>query len=146
MPCDHPPPSLQVAYSIFTALMGEFISWMFVFRKDEWKNLRANMTSIADEMEAMEDEGRTETPGYKHLEKRLKGLGSDAARTRMKTGIFTTAVMFGMNRMVKPVFTNRVIATLPFDAPGPLAKITKRGGIFSNMPSLDEMEKKTKTA
>lgn len=110
---------LIIAIAFGTALAGEGITWLLVYRSDHYKRLKADMDKKTKKLEKKKQEvGDTNDKNIKRKlereEERLKATNRDMSMFKMKSmfaiGLAFTALLSTFNS----IFEGRVVAKLPF--------------------------------
>uniref|UniRef100_A0A8R1EMQ1 CLAC channel n=1 Tax=Caenorhabditis japonica TaxID=281687 RepID=A0A8R1EMQ1_CAEJA len=110
---------LIIAIAFGTALAGEGITWLLVYRSDQYKRLKADMDKKTKKLEKKKQEvGDTNDKNVKKKlereEERLKATNRDMSMFKMKSmfaiGLAFTALLSTFNS----IFEGRVVAKLPF--------------------------------
>ncbi|VUZ47974.1 unnamed protein product [Hymenolepis diminuta] len=106
--------------AVFTAVLGEGITWLLVYRTDKYKRLTSEVDKHTKKLERKRDttsETILDKSAKKRLEKqeeRLKNFTRDLQAVKFKslfaTGIIFTSVLSACNS----VFDGRVVCKLPF--------------------------------
>ncbi|KAL6766574.1 hypothetical protein ACKKBG_A36585 [Auxenochlorella protothecoides x Auxenochlorella symbiontica] len=119
-----------VLFSIASAISGELINWILVYRTSSYRALKENLSRHAKKLEEAKSSG-SGSKNIKKLEARLDTWKTEAssrvAGINMRTGLITVAVVMLSFRLVSQLFGDAPAATLPFHPPPFLQKLTHRG-------------------
>ncbi|VVD05980.1 unnamed protein product [Leptidea sinapis] len=132
---------LIVFISICTALLGEGLTWLLVYRTEKYQKLKVEVERQSIKLEKrMEEYG--DSIDMKHSmkkiereEKRLKNLNRDLSMVKMKSMFATGFAFTALLSMFNSIFDGRVVAKLPFH---PISWI--QGISHRNLPGDDYTE------
>ncbi|KAM7542636.1 hypothetical protein Aperf_G00000005602 [Anoplocephala perfoliata] len=106
--------------SLFTAFLGEGVTWLLVYRTDKYKKLQLEVDKHSKKLERKRDttsENILDKSAKKRLEKqeeRLKIFARDLQAVKFKS-MFATAVIFtSLFSVCHSIFDGRVVCKLPF--------------------------------
>nr|AGC52716.1 transmembrane and coiled-coil domain-containing protein 1 [Spirometra erinaceieuropaei] len=129
---------LIVFISFFTAFLGEGLSWLLVYRTEEYKKLQAEVDKQTKRLEKQRDstmETNIDKATKKRLEKqeeKLKNFSRDLSLVKMKS-MFAIGVIFtALFSVFNHTFDGRVVARLPFVPISWLQNLSHR-----NLPGSD---------
>ncbi|CAL2031423.1 hypothetical protein CAEBREN_20842 [Caenorhabditis brenneri] len=129
---------LIIAIAFGTALAGEGITWLLVYRSDHYKRLKSEMDRKTKKLEKKKQEvGDTNDKSIKKKlereEERLKATNRDMSMFKMKSmfaiGLAFTALLSTFNS----IFEGRVVAKLPFHPIGFIQGLSHRNLIGDDM-------------
>ncbi|KAI6227038.1 Phenylalanyl-tRNA synthetase beta subunit [Aphelenchoides besseyi] len=110
---------LIIAIAVFTALLGEGLTYILVYRSDEYKRLKSTMERKTKRLEKQKE---TVTSGQKQQKKkiereeeRLKATNRDLSMFRMKSMLAIGFVFTALLSTFSSIFEGRVVAKLPFE-------------------------------
>uniref|UniRef100_A0A1I7YF41 Calcium load-activated calcium channel n=1 Tax=Steinernema glaseri TaxID=37863 RepID=A0A1I7YF41_9BILA len=108
---------LIILISVFTALLGEGLTYVLVYRREEYQRLKADMDRKAKKLERRKEtvsEGKNQKRKIEREEERLKATNRDLSMFKMKSmlaiGFTFTALLSTFNN----IFDGVVVAKLPF--------------------------------
>lgn len=122
---------LIVFISIFTALVAEGLTWLLVYRTEQYKRLKAEVDKQCKKLERKkeaigENSEKSQKRRLEREEEKLKSNNRDLSAVRVKSmfaiGFCFTALLGTLNS----VFEGRVVAKLPFVPIGLLQGLSHR--------------------
>jgi len=110
---------LIVFISIFTALLGEGLTWLMVYRTDKYKRLKAEVERQCKRLEKKKETiGETNDKQMKKKlereEEKLKNHNRDLSLVKMKSMFAIGFAFTALLSMFNSIFDGRVVAKLPF--------------------------------
>ncbi|VDD76734.1 unnamed protein product [Mesocestoides corti] len=129
---------LIVFISLFTAFLGEGITWLLVYRTDKFKKLQAEVDKHSKKLERQRDttsENKIDKAAKKRLEKqeeRLKSFTRDLSMVKMKSMFVTGVIFTSLFSVCNTSFDGRVVCKLPFTPISWLQGLSHR-----NLPGKD---------
>ncbi|KAI6243863.1 Phenylalanyl-tRNA synthetase beta subunit [Aphelenchoides fujianensis] len=111
---------LIIAIAVFTALLGEGLTWVLVYRSEEYKRLKDLMERKTKRLEKKKEntESSTSKTTKKKIEReeeRLKNVNRDLSMFRMKSMLAIGFVFTALLSTFSSIFEGRVVAKLPFE-------------------------------
>lgn len=108
-----------VSISVFTALLGEGLTWLLVYRTDTYKRLKGEVEKQSKRLEkTKENVGETADRSSKkkleRQEERLKNNNRDLSLVKMKSMFAIGFCFTALLSMFNSIFDGRVVAKLPF--------------------------------
>ncbi|EDV28010.1 Transmembrane and coiled-coil domains protein 1 [Trichoplax sp. H2] len=107
--------------SLLTALASEGLTWLLVYRTDQYKKLKASVERQCKRLEKKKESMTTDINkqiGQKKkiekFEEKLKGDNRDLSFVKMKSMFFIGFTFTALLGMFNTVFDGRVVAKLPF--------------------------------
>ncbi|ESO09263.1 hypothetical protein HELRODRAFT_156425 [Helobdella robusta] len=107
---------LIVVISIVTALFGEGLTWVLVYRTDKYKKLKNEVEKQSKKLEKQKETVAIDTSDRNHKKKlerqeeKLKTNNRDLSMVKMKS-VFAIGIAF---TALLSIFEGRVVAKLPF--------------------------------
>ncbi|EYC23006.1 hypothetical protein Y032_0016g3070 [Ancylostoma ceylanicum] len=129
---------LIIAIALCTALAGEGLTYLLVYRSEQYKRLKSEMERKTKRLEKKKQEvgEAVDKNAKKRLERdeeRLKATNRDMSMFKMKSmfaiGLAFTALLSTFNS----IFDGRVVARLPFVPIGFLQGLSHRNLVSSNL-------------
>ncbi|KAG9390384.1 Protein of unknown function DUF106, transmembrane [Carpediemonas membranifera] len=133
---------LVIAVSIVSTSISEFISWLLVYRKPAWKELKQNGERLYEQYELISSMKLQHTAAKGKLDsyrEQIKANNGRMSRLRMVPSLITAVTIFSAMFFVRRWFKGRVVAILPFTAVGFIARITHRGLEGDDMTQMSMM-------
>lgn len=122
---------LIICISITTALIGEFFTWLLVYRTEKYKRLKAEIEKQSKRLDK-----RKETVGelvekslkrkLEREEERLKVNNRDLSTVKMKSMFFVGLAFTAILGTCNSIFHGRVVAKLPFTPIGFIQGLSHR--------------------
>ncbi|CAK5031953.1 unnamed protein product [Meloidogyne enterolobii] len=120
---------LIIFIALFTALLGEGLTWLLVYRSEEYKRLKYSMERKTKKLEKKKetigavDQGagaansasKTTKRKIEREEERLKSTNRDLSMFRMKSMMAIGFVFTTLLSTFSSIFEGRVVAKLPFE-------------------------------
>ncbi|XP_027203907.2 calcium load-activated calcium channel [Dermatophagoides pteronyssinus] len=110
---------LIVLISSFTALLGEGLTWLLVYRTEKYKKLKNEVEKRCKKLEKKkesmgETSDRQQKKKLEREEEKLKNHNRDLSMVKMKS-MFAIGITFtALLSMFNSIFDGRVVAKLPF--------------------------------
>ncbi|XP_041369226.1 calcium load-activated calcium channel-like [Gigantopelta aegis] len=126
---------LIVAISICTALLGEGLTWLLVYRTETYKKLKAEVEKQSKKLEKQRESETSDRGQKKKLERqeeKLKSNNRDLSLVKMKSMFAIGFAFTALLSMFNSIFDGRVVARLPFIPISLLQGISHR-----NLPGED---------
>jgi len=110
---------LIVFISIFTALLGEGLTWLMVYRTDKYKKLKAEVERQCKRLEKRkeligETNDKQQKKKLEREEEKLKNHNRDLSLVKMKSMFAIGFAFTALLSMFNSIFGGRVVAKLPF--------------------------------
>jgi len=123
--------------SFISALIAEGISWILIYRTEEYQKLKANIDRLQKKVDKKKEstailKNKSKDKKYERYEDTLKTAGRDMAMTKLKSVFAVGVSLIGLFGLLSSNFDGKVIAKLPFEPFGFLTGITHR-----NLPGND---------
>ncbi|XP_074654876.1 calcium load-activated calcium channel-like [Tubulanus polymorphus] len=105
--------------SICTALLGEGLTWLMVYRTDKYKKLKAEVDKQSKKLETRkertgESQDRSLKKKIERQEEKLKNHNRDLSLVKMKSMFAIGFAFTALLSMFNSIFDGRVVAKLPF--------------------------------
>ena len=109
--------------------IAEILNYVLVYRKDDYKNLVSNVTSLSKKLEKLEDVGGSKAQEKKkaQMEERLKALNAELGMKKFKSTFVIGLIMIGAITYFSNYFSGIVVARLPFVPIGLVQGLSHRG-------------------
>ncbi|ESP04774.1 hypothetical protein LOTGIDRAFT_211578 [Lottia gigantea] len=119
---------LIVAISICTALLGEGLTWVLVYRTEKYKKLKAEVEKQSKKLEKQKETGAdvANKKKYERQEEKLKTNNRDLSFVKMKSMFAIGFAFTALLSMFNSIFDGRVVAKLPFTPISLLQNISHR--------------------
>ncbi|XP_046362288.1 calcium load-activated calcium channel-like [Haliotis rubra] len=110
---------LIVFISICTALLGEGLTWLLVYRTEKYKKLKAEVEKQSKKLEKQREAGgeaadRGQKKKLERQEEKLKNNSRDLSFVKMKSMFAIGFAFTALLSMFNSIFDGRVVAKLPF--------------------------------
>ncbi|XP_029652633.1 calcium load-activated calcium channel isoform X1 [Octopus sinensis] len=110
---------LIVFISICTALLGEGLTWLMVYRTDKYKKLKSEVEKQSKKLEKQREAGmdvadRNQKKKLERQEEKLKNNSRDLSLVKMKSMFAIGFAFTALLSMFNSIFDGRVVAKLPF--------------------------------
>ncbi|XP_060597591.1 calcium load-activated calcium channel-like [Ruditapes philippinarum] len=108
---------LIIFISICTALLGEGLTWLLVYRTEKYKKLKAEVEKQSKKLEKqkeVEASDRSQKKKIERQEERLKNNNRDLSMVKMKSMFAIGFAFTSLLSMFNSIFDGRVVAKLPF--------------------------------
>eukprot|EP00118_Oscarella_pearsei_P026408 m.309858 g.309858 ORF g.309858 m.309858 type:complete len:185 (+) comp48326_c0_seq1:19-573(+) len=112
---------LIIVISVLTALLSEGITWVLVYRTDQYKRLKASIEKQSKRLERKKEAATdiSRQGGQKRkiekAEERLKSVNRDLSMVKMKSMVVISFSFMSLMGMFNTLFDGRVVAKLPFE-------------------------------
>ncbi|KAF7640229.1 Phenylalanine--tRNA ligase beta subunit [Meloidogyne graminicola] len=109
---------LIIFIALFTALLGEGLTWLLVYRSEEYKRLKYAMERKTKKLEKKGNNwgfSKTTKRKIEREEERLKSTNRDLSMFRMKSMMAIGFVFTTLLSTFSSIFEGRVVAKLPFE-------------------------------
>lgn len=121
---------LIIFIALFTALLGEGLTWILVYRSEEYKRLKFSMERKTKKLEKKKETiglagdlgvvgpnvaNKTTKKKIEREEERLKSTNRDLSMFRMKSMMAIGFVFTALLSTFSSIFEGRVVAKLPFE-------------------------------
>ncbi|XP_012941615.1 calcium load-activated calcium channel [Aplysia californica] len=126
---------LIVFISVCTALLGEGLTWLMVYRTEKYKKLKAEVEKQSKKLEKQretESNDRVQKKKLERQEEKLKTNSRDLSLVKMKSMFAIGFAFTALLSMFNSIFDGRVVANLPFT---PISFI--QGISHRNLPGED---------
>jgi uncharacterized membrane protein (DUF106 family) len=107
--------------SIATALLGEGLTWLLVYRTDKYKKLKAEVEKQSKKLEKQKETSgvadvtdRSHKKKLERQEEKLKTNNRDLSMVKMKSMFAIGFAFTALLSMFNSIFDGRVVAKLPF--------------------------------
>ncbi|GMT12663.1 hypothetical protein PFISCL1PPCAC_5831, partial [Pristionchus fissidentatus] len=110
---------LVVAIAFCTALLGEGLTWVMVYRHDEYKRLKSEMEKRQKKLDKKKetvvgDDSKTGKRKIEREEEKLKTTNRDFSMFKMKSMFAIGLVFTALLSTFSSIFEGKVVAKLPF--------------------------------
>ncbi|XP_057374168.1 calcium load-activated calcium channel-like [Daphnia carinata] len=110
---------LIVGISVFTALLGEGVTWLLVYKTEKYQRLKAEIDRQSKKLEKIkETHSDALDKGFKKKidreEEKLKNNNRDLSLVKMKSMLAIGFAFTALLGMFNSIFDGRVVAKLPF--------------------------------
>jgi len=110
---------LIVAISLFTAFLGEGVTWMLVYRTEKYQKLKVEIEKQTKKLEKKKEVlgealDKQQKKKIERDEERLKNNNRDLSLVKMKSMFFTGFAFTALLSMFNSIFDGKVVARLPF--------------------------------
>ncbi|XP_012284678.1 calcium load-activated calcium channel [Orussus abietinus] len=131
---------LIVFISICTALLGEGLTWLMVYRTEKYQKLKAEVEKQSKKLEKMKEAhgdslDKQQKKKIEREEERLKNNNRDLSLVKMKSMFAIGFAFTALLSMFNSIFDGRVVAKLPFVPIGWIQGVSHR-----NLPGDDYTE------
>eukprot|EP01016_Furgasonia_blochmanni_P016424 TRINITY_DN1950_c0_g1_i2.p2 TRINITY_DN1950_c0_g1~~TRINITY_DN1950_c0_g1_i2.p2 ORF type:complete len:196 (+),score=66.46 TRINITY_DN1950_c0_g1_i2:169-756(+) len=122
-----------IIFSLLTTLFAEFVLWLMIYRKDEFKVLKKNIENQTNKLNKLKETHVSQTQAKAHEKKlslsesQLKTLNQEMTSFRMKSTLLIGLFMIIVLSSFGTAFQGVVVAKLPFEPLGIFQSITHRG-------------------
>lgn len=105
-----------VLISLATALAGEGISYMLVYREESWKRLVTNIDALAGKIEKKKESvaAKAQQKKLAQMEEQLTSLQQQLTQSKMKSTLVVSLIMMLVFSMLSNIYDGVVVANLPF--------------------------------
>lgn len=107
-----------VLISVCTALFGEGLTWLLVYRTEKYQRLKADVERQCKKIEKKKEAGELSDGKQKKKlereEERLKSTNKDLSMVKMKSMLAIGLTFTALLSMFNSIFEGRVVAHLPF--------------------------------
>jgi hypothetical protein len=115
-----------VAVGVLVVAVGELLAWAIIFRSGSYVRQKDALDKAHKKLEVMK---ATAAKGKKdkkqeQLESRVKDLARDLNQIKMRTGMISALAVFIGYQMMSRLYGGRVVAKLPFHAPGIMQRLS----------------------
>merc|ERR1712226_332119 len=118
--------ALVILASLGTIGLSEFLSWLWLYRSESYRKLKDAFDTCEKLVEKTEEKSQAGAlKGGKNKNSKLQKLKTRKERThqmlmavQMKSTVALALVMITVGGTVRPWFAGKVVARLPFEAPG----------------------------
>nr|CAG4642812.1 EOG090X0DWG [Evadne anonyx] len=110
---------LIVGISVFTALLGEGVTWILVYKTEKYQRLKSEIERQSKKLEKIKDT-HSDTLDKQHRKKmdreeeKLKNYNRDLSLVKMKSMVAIGFAFTALLGMFNSIFDGRVVAKLPF--------------------------------
>ena len=123
-----------MAASIGSNLISELISWLLIYRTDDYKDLKQKLEQIQSQIDKKREKYKSKNPiltqsqklSISKLNELKKNLNSKLTWVNMKSGVFVTVIMITLYGLLDSRFDGVVIAYLPFEPIALIRSISHR--------------------
>merc|ERR1712073_135352 len=111
---------LILVISICTALLGEGVTWLLVYRTDKYQRLKLDIEKQTKKLERKKEAhgdatlDRTQKKKMEREEERLKNTNRDLMLVKMKSMMAIGFAFTSLLSMFNSIFDGKVVAKLPF--------------------------------
>ena len=109
---------LIVFISICTALLGEGLTWVLVYRTEKYKKLKAEVEKQSKKLEKKKEGGestdRSQKKKIERQEEKLNNNNRDLSFVKMKSMFAIGFAFTALLSMLNSIFDGRIVAKLPF--------------------------------
>jgi hypothetical protein len=128
------PDSVLVLFaSLFTAVLSEFLSWLLIYRLDDYKGLKAKIEGLSKKLEHERDaftaasKQSAKDRKISQLDGALKQANQDLSASKMKSTFIIAFFMIAIVSTLSNVYHGQVVAKLPFEPLGFIQNLSHRG-------------------
>ncbi|RWS14401.1 transmembrane and coiled-coil domain-containing protein 1-like isoform X1 [Dinothrombium tinctorium] len=105
--------------SVFTALLGEALTWLMVYRTEKYKKLKAEVERQCKRLEKKKElvgdtNDKQQKKKLEREEEKLKNHNRDLSLVKMKSMFAIGLAFTALLSMFNSIFDGRVVAKLPF--------------------------------
>jgi len=132
---------LIILISFFSSLVAEGISWILIYRTQDYKRLKKTIDQLSKKLEKKKDsvpninKQKSKDKKVAQLDEQLKAKNKDMAMVKFKSMLFVALTLLGVFGLLNNLFDGSVVAKLPF-SPFPLL----RGMTHRNLSGNDETD------
>ncbi|XP_053206222.1 calcium load-activated calcium channel-like [Panonychus citri] len=106
--------------SIFTALLGEALTWLMVYRTEKFKKLKGEVERQCKRLEKKkeiigESSDKQQKKKLEREEEKLKNHNRDLSLVKMKSMFAIGLAFTALLSMFNSIFDGRIVAKLPFE-------------------------------
>jgi hypothetical protein len=115
-----------MALGAVVVAVGELLCWAFVFRSGGYMRQKDALDKAQKKLELMKaaaGKGKKDKK-QEQLESRVKDLAGALNQIKMKTGVILAVSMLAGYNILSRLYGGRIVAKLPFHAPGIMHRIT----------------------
>ena len=111
---------LVLGISIFTALLGEGLTWLLVYRTEKYQRMKLNIERQSKKLEKQKEAhgdanlDKTKKRKMEREEERLKSTNRDLMMVKMKSMFAIGFAFTSLLSMFNSIFDGKVVAKLPF--------------------------------
>jgi uncharacterized membrane protein (DUF106 family) len=111
---------LILAISVFTALLGEGVTWLLVYRTEKYQRLKLDIEKQTKRLEKKKEAhgesalDKTQKRKIERDEERLKTTNRDLMMVKMKSMFAIGFAFTSLLSMFSNIFDGKVVAKLPF--------------------------------
>jgi len=110
---------LVMSISVGSALFAEGLNWLLIYRKDDYKKLKATIERLQSKLDqeksvTMPAKQKSKEKKQQLREDKLKDANRDMALAKMKSTFAVGFTMIALFAILNTSFDGRVVAKLPF--------------------------------
>ena len=111
---------LILVISIFTALLGEGLTWLLVYRTEKYQRMKLDIERQTKKLERQKEAhgdvtlNKTQKRKMEREEERLKSANKDLMMVKMKSMFAIFFAFTSLLYMFNSIFDGKVVAKLPF--------------------------------
>eukprot|EP01089_Gocevia_fonbrunei_P017736 TRINITY_DN583_c0_g3_i1.p1 TRINITY_DN583_c0_g3~~TRINITY_DN583_c0_g3_i1.p1 ORF type:complete len:178 (-),score=20.18 TRINITY_DN583_c0_g3_i1:186-719(-) len=119
--------------SFASALFAEGLSWLLVYRTENYKALQAKIAKLQLQVDKKKDDpvpvtNKSKTKRLERYDEQLKSANSELTMSKTKSMLAVGLTLVSLFGILNSHFGGRVIARLPFE-PWPLVRNISHGGL-----------------
>lgn len=121
---------LALGMSLFSAICGIFINWVFVLRTSAFQNNKVALEKCQkqlDELNSKDDDDKTIGKRKKRLLNDIKVYSQNISSISMKGNLFSAIFFFIFSRLARSTFDGLVCVRIPFQPWGLISGIAHAG-------------------
>ncbi len=128
----NPSSALVVVFlGALSTAVAEILNYVLVYRKDDYKNLVSNVTSLTKKLEKLEDiatgSSKAQEKKKQQMEERLKTMNAELGMKKFKSTFVIGLIMIGAITYFSNYFSGIIVAKLPFMPIGLVQGLSHRG-------------------
>mmetsp|Transcript_17496 Transcript_17496/g.31591 ORF Transcript_17496/g.31591 Transcript_17496/m.31591 type:complete len:178 (-) Transcript_17496:247-780(-) len=128
------PDSVLVLFAaLFTAVLSEFLSWVLIYRLDDYKGLKNKIEGLSKKLEREREQftaaskQSAQERKISQLDAALKQANQDLSFSKMKSTFIIAFFMIAIVSTLSNVYHGQVVAKLPFVPLGFIQNLSHRG-------------------
>lgn len=117
-----------VAIGFTTTAVSEFLTWLFVHRKSDYKMLLKNISNLKKKISKHEDDNiQKQNKKKNQMEDRLQLMNSELSMKKFKSSIIVGVLMLITVSYFSKKYSGQIVAKLPFYPIALIRGLTHRG-------------------
>eukprot|EP01098_Paradermamoeba_levis_P006996 TRINITY_DN2902_c0_g1_i1.p1 TRINITY_DN2902_c0_g1~~TRINITY_DN2902_c0_g1_i1.p1 ORF type:complete len:175 (-),score=52.03 TRINITY_DN2902_c0_g1_i1:46-570(-) len=133
---------LTIAFvSVLSTLVSEGISWVLIYRTDNYKKLKAAIDKSTKKLEKKKDpkNGPIDTKKIQREDEKLKNATQEMSAIKLKSTVAVAITMVSFLALLNSLFDGLAVAKLPFEPISLVRNISHRGLIGSDYTDCSMM-------